>query len=73
MRSVDSSKDSRPALDPLMKDARARKLDVVIVARFHRFAGSVSHLLRALKEFNHLGIKFVSPSEASTCLHQLER
>jgi DNA invertase Pin-like site-specific DNA recombinase len=37
---------------------RARKFDVVIVARFDRFARSVSHLLRALEEFNQLGIKF---------------
>jgi DNA invertase Pin-like site-specific DNA recombinase len=58
------SKDSRPALDRLMKDARARKYDVVIVARFDRFARSVSHLLRALEEFNHLGINFISLSES---------
>src|ERR1700757_2793147 len=48
---ISGSKDSRPALDRLMKDARARKFDVVIVARFDRFARSVSHLLRALEEF----------------------
>src|SRR5215471_6939381 len=47
-----------------MKDARARKFDVVIVARFDRFARSVSHLLRALDEFNHLGVDFVSLSES---------
>ena len=29
-----------------MKDARGRKLDVVVVARFDRFARSISHLLR---------------------------
>ena len=52
------------SLDRLMKDARARKFDVVIVARFDRFARSVSHLLRALEEFNHLGIDFVSLSES---------
>jgi DNA invertase Pin-like site-specific DNA recombinase len=61
---ISGSKDSRPALDRLMKDARARKFDVVIVARFDRFARSVSHLLRALEEFNHLGINFVSLSES---------
>jgi DNA invertase Pin-like site-specific DNA recombinase len=61
---VSGAKDRRPALDKLMKDARARKFDVVIVARFDRFARSVSHLLRALEEFNHLGIDFVSLSEA---------
>jgi DNA invertase Pin-like site-specific DNA recombinase len=61
---ISGSKDSRPALDRLMKDARLRKLEVVIVARFDRFARSVSHLLRALEDFNHLGIDFVSLSES---------
>jgi DNA invertase Pin-like site-specific DNA recombinase len=61
---ISGSKDSRPALDRLMKDAQGRKFDVVIVARFDRFARSVSHLLRALEEFNHLGIDFVSLSES---------
>jgi DNA invertase Pin-like site-specific DNA recombinase len=61
---ISGSKDSRPALDRLMKDARTRKFDVAIVARFDRFARSVSHLLRALEEFNHLGIDFVSLSES---------
>ena len=61
---ISGSKDSRPALDKLMKDARARKFDVVIVARFDRFARSVSHLLRALEEFSHLGVDFVSLSES---------
>src|SRR5215472_8371041 len=61
---ISGSKDSRPALDRLMKDARARKFDVVIVARFDRFARSVSHLLRALDEFSHLGVDFVSLSES---------
>jgi DNA invertase Pin-like site-specific DNA recombinase len=61
---ISGSKDSRPALDQLMKDAKALKFDVVIVARFDRFARSVSHLLRALEEFEHLGIDFVSLSES---------
>ena len=61
---ISGSKDSRPALDRLMKDARSRKFDVVVVARFDRFARSVSHLLRALEEFSHLGVNFVSLSES---------
>jgi DNA invertase Pin-like site-specific DNA recombinase len=61
---ISGSKDSRPALDRLMKDAKARKFDIVVVARFDRFARSVSHLLRALEEFGNLGIDFVSPSES---------
>jgi DNA invertase Pin-like site-specific DNA recombinase len=47
-----------------MKDARARKFDVIVVARFDRFARSVSHPLRALEEFHHLGIDFISLSES---------
>ena len=61
---ISGSKDSRPALDRLMKDARARKFDVVVVARFDRFARSVSHLLRVLEEFSHPGVDFVSLSES---------
>src|SRR5262252_5759785 len=61
---ISGAKDSRPALDQLMKDARSRKFDLVIVARFDRFARSVSHLLRALEEFSHLGVDFVSLSES---------
>jgi DNA invertase Pin-like site-specific DNA recombinase len=59
---ISGSKDSRPALDRMMKHARGRKFDVVIVARFDRFARSVSHLLPALEEFNYVGIDFVSVS-----------
>jgi DNA invertase Pin-like site-specific DNA recombinase len=61
---VSGAKDRRPALDRLMGDARARKFDVVIVARFDRFARSVSHLLRALEEFKSLNIDFVSLNES---------
>ena len=60
---ISGSKDRRPELDRLMKDAHARKFDVVVVWRFDRFARSVSHLLRALETFNALGIAFVSLSE----------
>lgn len=38
-----------PALGRLMKDACARKFDAVVVARFDRFARSVSHLLTAAR------------------------
>src|SRR5262249_14403482 len=61
---ISGSKDSRPALDRLMKDARARKFDVVVVARFDRLSRSGSQLLRALEEFSHLGVDFVSLSES---------
>lgn len=43
-----------------MAAARGRKIDCVLVWKFDRFARSTSHLLTALEEFNHLGIRFVS-------------
>ena len=61
---VSGSKDTRPQLDKLMKDARLRKLDAVIVARFDRFARSVKHLITALEEFNGLNVDFISLNES---------
>ena len=61
---ISGSKDRRPALDRLMRDARLRKFDAVVVVRFDRFARSVRHLHSALEEFNSLGIGFVSLAES---------
>lgn len=56
-------KDSRPQLNRMMRDAHARRFDVVICWRFDRFSRSVSHLCRALETFNALDIQFVSMIE----------
>jgi len=61
---VSGSKDRRPQLDKLMKDARSRQIDAVIVARFDRFARSVKHLLTALEEFRSLRVDFISLGES---------
>jgi len=58
------TKDSRPELNRLMADAHKRRFDVVAVWKFDRFARSVSHLLRALENFQSLGIEFISFTEA---------
>jgi len=57
------AKQSRPALDRLMNDARKRRFDCVLVWRFDRFARSTKHLLLALEEFRSLGIQFISYQE----------
>src|ERR1700730_12624230 len=62
-RGGSGKKDSRPQLNRMMEDAHQRRFDVVVVARFDRFARSVSHLLRALETFNALVIQFVSLAE----------
>ncbi len=53
----------RPALAELMSLARSRKVSVVAVWRFDRFARSTSHLLEALGEFHERDIDFVSLRE----------
>ncbi len=57
------AKDSRPAINQLMNDARKRKFDAVVVYRFDRFARSSRHLIQALEEFKGLGIDFISYQE----------
>jgi len=60
---ISGTKDSRPALNELMGDAKKRKFDAVLVWRFDRFARSTRHLINALEEFKNLGIDFVSYQE----------
>jgi DNA invertase Pin-like site-specific DNA recombinase len=54
------TKIGRPALRALMTAARNRDIDCVLVWRFDRFARSTRHLIDALDEFNHLGVRFIS-------------
>jgi DNA invertase Pin-like site-specific DNA recombinase len=44
----------------MLKDARRRQFDVVLVWASDRIARSVRHFLEVLDELNHLGIEFVS-------------
>ncbi len=60
---ISGTKDSRPALNELMNDAKKRRFDVVLVWRFDRFARSTKHLILALEEFRNLGVDFVSYQE----------
>jgi len=57
------SKESRPALNRLLGDAKRRKFDAVLVYRYDRFARSLRQLVNALAEFDALGIHFVSLHE----------
>ncbi len=57
---VSGRREGRPQLNALMVAARNREIDCVLVWKFDRFARSTRHLLAALEEFNHLGVRFVS-------------
>lgn len=47
----------------LMKDAKQRKFDCVLVWKFDRFARSLPALLDALKTFDALGVSFISMTQ----------
>ena len=57
---VSGRREGRPQLNALMAAARNREIDCVLVWKFDRFARSTRHLLTALEEFDHLGVRFVS-------------
>ena len=57
------SKESRPGLDALMADARAGKINTVMVIQFDRFARSARQLILALEEFQSIGVDFISLRE----------
>jgi DNA invertase Pin-like site-specific DNA recombinase len=60
---ISGVKDNRPALQELMAACRQRKVDVVLVWKFDRFARSLRHLVTALEEFKRLGVDFISATE----------
>jgi DNA invertase Pin-like site-specific DNA recombinase len=57
---VSGSKDSRPALNRLMADAKQRRIDTVLVWKLARFGRSLHHLVNALAELEALGVAFIS-------------
>src|SRR6202521_5123123 len=57
---ISGSKDSRPALNRLMADAKQRRFDAVCVWKLDRFGRSLRHLVNALADLESLGVSFVS-------------
>jgi len=51
-------------LDAMMAAVRRGEAKSVVCYRFSRYARSVSHLLRALEEFDKLGVSFISLTES---------
>jgi DNA invertase Pin-like site-specific DNA recombinase len=60
---VSGAKERRPALDTLLKDARRRRFDVLVVWRLDRLGRNLRHLIVLLEELQALGIAFVSLNE----------
>jgi DNA invertase Pin-like site-specific DNA recombinase len=64
VREVNSGAARREAREKLLETARRREIDVVLVWRLDRWGRSVTDLLGTLQELEHLGVGFVSLTEA---------
>ncbi|EMR75595.1 site-specific recombinase, DNA invertase Pin [Thermoplasmatales archaeon SCGC AB-540-F20] len=60
---ISGVKDSRPALNELMMDARERKFDAVLVWKLDRLGRSLQHLIQIIQEWNNLGIQFICKTQ----------
>jgi putative DNA-invertase from lambdoid prophage Rac len=64
VKEVGSGASQRQLREKLLDAARRREIDVVLVWRLDRWGRSVADLLATLQELNHLGVGFVSLTEA---------
>ena len=64
VREVNSGAAKRQARERLLDAARRREIDLVLVWRLDRWGRSVTDLLATLQELEHLGVGFVSLTEA---------
>lgn len=60
---ISGRKARRPGLDAMLRDARKRKFNVLLVAAFDRLARSTKHFLSFIDELDSLGIEFISRRE----------
>jgi DNA invertase Pin-like site-specific DNA recombinase len=60
---ISGAKESRPALDTMVKDARRRRFDAVLVWRLDRLGRNLRHLILLLDDLHALGVAFVSLAE----------
>jgi DNA invertase Pin-like site-specific DNA recombinase len=64
VREIGSGASQREKREKLLEAARRREIDVVLVWRLDRWGRSVTDLLATLQELEHLGVGFVSLTEA---------
>jgi DNA invertase Pin-like site-specific DNA recombinase len=64
VREVNSGAARREAREQVLEAARRREIDLVLVWRLDRWGRSVTDLLATLQDLEHLGVGFVSLTEA---------
>lgn len=64
VKEIGSGASQRQLREKMLEAARRREIDVVLVWRLDRWGRSVTDLLATLQELDHLGVGFVSLTEA---------
>lgn len=64
MKDVASGAKQRPLRDDILKLARKREIDIIIVWKLDRWGRSTSDVVSTLEELRELSVKFVSITEA---------
>lgn len=57
---ISGSTERRPGLNAMLKDAKARRFDTLLVWRLDRLGRSLRHLVNLLDELHSLGVGFVA-------------
>lgn len=60
---ISGSREKRPSLDQMVRDARSGKFKVIIISGIDRLARDTRHLLNLLNELSHYGVAIISLRE----------
>lgn len=63
-RGISGSKDRRPSLDEMVKDARSGKFKILVIYSIDRLARDVRHLLNLISELTQYGVSLISLRES---------
>lgn len=66
-RGVSGGRDSRPALDELVRAAKRRQFDVLVCWRLDRLGRNLRHLILLFDDLQAVGVAFVSLNEGIDC------
>ena len=60
---ISGTKASRPQLNKLMLDSRARRFDCVLVWKLDRFGRSVANFVKHIEDLRNWGVRFICTSQ----------
>lgn len=62
-KGISGTKESRPAFDEMIKQAKRGKFKVIVVAALDRLGRNTLHLLKTIQELDHYGVHIISLRE----------